>query len=175
MKKITSKIGTGAIVFLILLIGLKGYFITVYSQNELQVYQDFSRTGEINTVYIVPSNYLIFKKQYDDQTEYGIFYIKASNATHYVGPFYSTGNSLLGLRIYSGAKAVWKAEMELIAKSGNLQESTFEYIGDTFHQLIIFRENSIELGSKEYQRIKLTDRDEKFANSVIEPLKRKTK
>lgn len=175
MKKITSKIGTGVIVFLFLFIGLKGFFLTVYSQDELQVYQDFSRTGEINTVYIVPSNYLIFKKQYNDQYEYGIFYIKASNATHYFGPLYSTGSSLLGLKIYSGANSVWKAEMELIGKSGNLEESTFENINEKFDQLIIFRDNSIELGSNEYQRIKLTDRDKNFATSIIEPLKKKTK
>lgn len=149
--------------------------MTVYSQVELQKYQVKKDAGEFNTVYVVPSNYLIFKKQYDEIYEYGVFYIKGSNATHYVGPIYSTGKSLFGLKIYPGANKVWKAEMELIEKSGNLQETTFEDIGEKFNQLIIFRDNSIELGDFEYERMNITNQDDIFVKSVVDKIKKLAK
>ena len=171
MKSVLSKIGSGAFIFLILFIGLKGCFVTVYCQDELLVFQDLSETGELNTVYVAPSNYLIFKKQYDEQYEYGVFKVRATNATHYFGPIYSTGQSILGLRIYSGANKVWKAEMELVDKQGNLNESTFEDFGEKFSQLIIFRDSSVELGNFEYQQLDPTSEDVDFANSVVNKLR----
>ena len=42
MKSILSKIGTGIFIFLFLFIGLKGCFVSVYSQDELSIYQDVS-------------------------------------------------------------------------------------------------------------------------------------
>jgi hypothetical protein len=175
MNSKISKIGIAIIISIFLFIGLKGFFVSVYNQEKLQIYQNKTETGEINTIYVVPNNYLIVKKQYEEQYEYGIFYIRGSNATHYIGPIYSTGKSLLGLRIYPSSNEVWKAEMELIGKSGNLQVSTFEDIGEKFNQLMIFRDNSIELGNLEYESIDITSLDEIFAKSIIDPLRRKVK
>ena len=114
---------------------------------------------------------MIFKKQYKEQFEYGVFKIRATNATHYVGPIYSTGQSILGLRIYSGANEVWKAKMELIDKQGNLKESTFEEVGEKFSQLMVFRDASVELGDFEYDQRAPTSQDENFVNSVLNELR----
>ena len=175
MNSLISKIVIAIIISIFLFIGLKGFFFSVYNQEKLQIYQYKSEIGELNTIYIVPTNYMIVKKQFEEQYEYGIFYIRGSNATHYIGPIYSTGKSLLGLRIYPGSNEVWKAEMELIEKSGNLQVSTFEDIGEKFNQLMIFRDNSIELGNIEYKSINVTSIDEIFAKSIIDPLRKKKK
>lgn len=171
MKSIGSKIGTVLVIGIFLFFGLKGCIKTSYGVGELKVYQQVSETGESNTAYFAPSNYLIFKKQYSDQYEYAVFLVRGENATHYFGPVYNSGESLLGLRIYSDATDVWKVEMELVDKDGNLTESTFNDIGESFRDIIIFRDNSVELGDYIYERIETTQADKDFVVSVTKYLK----
>ena len=120
---------------------------------------------------MAPSNHLIFKKQYAGQYEYAIFFVRGEDATHYFGPLYNSGDNLLGLRIYSDATDVWKIEMELVAKDGNLSESTFDEIGESFRDIIIFRDNSIELGDYVYDQIEVIQADKDFVDSITKDLK----
>jgi hypothetical protein len=94
-----------------------------------------------------------------------------TNASHYFGPFYSVGTSLFGLRVYSGATEVWKAKMELVEKTGNLPESTFDQIGERFDQIIIIKKHTIELGGIEYQLIDTTQENQSFVKSVVSSLR----
>jgi hypothetical protein len=163
MKRIISRIGTGLVFALfIFFFGLKGCIKRVVHFDQTAVYQQIYSTGESNTVYVVPGNTLIVKKQFQDQFEYGVFKVRGDNATHYFGSLYNRGETLLGIRMYSGATDVWKVEMELVEKKSNLDESTFEDIGKKFRNLIVFRDNSVQIGEDIYEKINTTPTDEDF-------------
>lgn len=100
--------------------------------------------------------------------------VRGENATHYFGPVYNSGESPFGLRIYSDAIDVWKVEMKLLDKDGNLAESTFNEIGESFRDTMIFRDNSIELGDYTHDRIETTQADKDLAGNRHLPIYRLT-
>jgi len=171
MKLTFKKIGIGLIIALGLFLALKGTIITVIHFDNKVVCQQINPNGESNTIYIVPPNTVILKKQFNDQYEYGVFKARGVNATHYFGPIYSKGESFLGWRIYSGATDVWKVEMELADKKGNLAESTFGEIGETFRDMIIFRDKSVEIGKYTYDQINLSKEDEDLIEKATKGIK----
>ncbi|NKI28493.1 hypothetical protein HCG49_18240 [Arenibacter sp. 6A1] len=166
MKSILNKIGTGIIIAFWLFIGLKGCVQTVYSSKDIAVYENIIENGESTKVYIVPKNQMVIKKQYQNQYEYAVFYVRGSDATHYFGPFYNKGENLLHIRAYTDANKVWKLEMEITDKKGNLSQSTFDDIGVTFRNTLIMRENSIEFGDYEYNKLEPTEEDIVFIKQI---------
>ena len=166
MKSFFSKLGTGIFIAFWLFLGLKGCAHTVYSPKNIEVYQDLSETGELTKVYIIPGNKMIVKKQFLEDYEYAVFKVRGSDATHYFGPFYNKGENLLGIRTFSDANEVWKLEMEIVEKDGNLMETTFDDIGDTYRNTLVMRDNSIELGNYEYEKIIPSQEDLELVNRV---------
>ncbi len=166
MKSFLSKAGTGIFIAFWLFLGLKGCFHTVYSSKDVAVYEDVNENGESNKVYFVPKNKMIFKKQYQEQYEYAVFRVRGTDATHYFGPFYNKGENLLGIRTFSDANEVWKLEMEISDKRGNLFETTFDEIGERFRNTLVIRDNSIEVGDYEYQKIVPTEEDLELIDKV---------
>src|SRR5680860_1003277 len=152
MKSFLSKLGTGIFIAFWLFVGLKGCVHTVYSPKNIEVYKDLNDTGELTKVYIVPGNKMIVKKQFLEEYEYAVFKVRGTDATHYFGPFYNKGESLLGIRTFSNANEVWNLEMEILDKEGNLIETTFNEIGDTYRNTLVIRDNSIEFGNYEYKK-----------------------
>jgi len=167
MKAISSKIGTIIIIGIFLFIGLKSCIKTGMTLNKTEVYQQVNESGESNRVYIAPGNTIILKKQFEDQYEYGVYHVKGVNVTHYFGPLYHRGESLLGFRIYPNAKDVWDVEMELMDKGGNLTNSTFKEIGTSFRDLLIFRDNSVEIGNYTYNKTNKTSQDDQFIKLAV--------
>jgi hypothetical protein len=166
MKSLLSKIGTGIFIAFWLFLGLKGCVNTVYSSKEIAVYEDLNENGESNKVYFIPSNKIIVKKKYQEQYEYAVFYVRGTDATHYFGPFYNKGENLLGIRTFADANEVWKLEMEITDKKGNLSETTFDDIGDRHRNTLVIKDNSIEFGNYEYEKLIPTEEDLELINKV---------
>ena len=166
MKSLLSKIGTGIFIAFWLFLGLKGCVNTVYSSKDIAVYEDVNKNGESNKVYFIPSNKIIVKKQYQEQYEYAVFYVRGTDATHYFGPFYNKGENLLGIRTFPDANEVWKLEMKITDKKGNLLETNFDDIGDSYRNILVIKDNSIEFGDYEYEKLIPTEEDLEFINKV---------
>lgn len=168
MKTIFQNFWIGFVILLFAYFGIKPMFQELVHFDEVKAYQSISKTGEISKIYFIPDNTNILLKQYQDQYEYGVYVIRGSSATHYLGPLYSTGESLFSFRIYRGSTAVWKVEMELVSKQGNLAVSTFEDIGYIFQDLMIIRDGSMVIGSRSYNEISITPRDTEFIRNAME-------
>ncbi|MDL5514821.1 hypothetical protein QSE00_23630 [Arenibacter sp. M-2] len=166
MKSLLSNIGTGIFIAFWLFLGLKGCVNTVYSSKGIAVYENLDANGESNKVYFIPSNKIIVKKQYQEQYEYAVFYVRGTDATHYFGPFYNKGENLLGIRTFPDANEVWKLEMEITDKKGNLIETTFDDIGDSHRNTLVIKDNSIEFGDYEYEKLIPTEEDLELINKV---------
>tara|TARA_R110001606_G_C15361513_1_gene648594 strand:+ start:821 stop:1360 length:540 start_codon:yes stop_codon:yes gene_type:complete len=179
MKSILNKFGTVLFIVFFLFIGIKGCVHTIYSATEVAIYENIDSNKESTKIYIIPSNLMIIKKQYNSQYEYAVFNLKGTNATHYFGALYNKGENLLGVRIFTNANEVWKLEMKIKNKKGNLNESVFHEIGTTYRNTLIVRDNSIsllndystKLGGFEYKKIKLSNVDIEFLNQVKEKVK----
>ena len=171
MKSLLSKIGTGIFIGFWFFLGLKGCVNTVYNSKDIAVYEDVNENGESNKVYFVPKNKIIVKKQYQEQYEYAVFHARGTDATHYFGPFYNKGENLLGIRIFSDANEVWKLEMEIKDKKGNLLETTFDDIGDSYRNTLVIKDNSIEFGDYEYEKVEPTQEDFELINQIKADLK----
>jgi hypothetical protein len=167
MASILKKISLGILIALFIYVGLQTFIKTMVHFDNSAKYELIEPSGQINTVYIVPINLMIIKKQVKEKYEYGIFKITGENAVHYFGSIYNSGETLLGLRIYSNAIDVWKSKMELINKKGNLEYTTFHEIGETYKEMIIFKDNSVEIGKYKYNKVNLSQEDEQFINEVI--------
>jgi hypothetical protein len=57
--------------------------------------------------------------------------------------------------------------MEIIATKGNFEKTTFHDIGETYKELIIFRDNSVGIRKYRNAKIKLSQEDERFINDVL--------
>lgn len=127
-------------------------------------------TGNVNTVFITTDERIILRKQLGDLFEYGVFRIRGSEPTHYFGPVYNIGESLFGVRVYSDIIAIWNVEMKLIKKEGNLPQSTFDPVGETYYtsynKLILIRENEIEIGDDKYMKMDLSEDDQIFLKAI---------
>ncbi|MCM4171604.1 hypothetical protein DHD32_08940 [Arenibacter sp. TNZ] len=166
MKQLFSKIGTGIFIVFWLFLGLKGCVNKVYSLKDIAVYEDVNENGESNKVYFIPSNKIIVKKQYQEQFEYAVFQVRGTDATHYFGPFYNKGENLLGIRTFFDANEVWKLEMEITDKKGNLLETTFDDIGDSHRNTLVIKDNSIEFGDYEYKKLWPSEEDLELITKV---------
>jgi hypothetical protein len=171
LKAILNKIGTGIIIAIFLFIIIKECILTLVHFNEISIYEQIDSKGQSSKVYVVPRDKIILKKQYGDLYEYGVFKVSGEAAIHYFGSLYNSGVSPFGVRIYSNATEVWKVKMELLAKNGNLDKSSFDEIGNSYKDLIIFRDNSVKIGELDFDKTNKTIEDEVFIKSVIKTLK----
>lgn len=117
------------------------------------VYERTDQNGQIDRVFLVPSSKVIYAKYYDGKYDIAGYLTKSTNARHYIGPIYNTGESLLSLNWLSGAKAVWKVQFTLQDQKGTVENSTFDEIGSGFNCILIEYENSIELCGIKYPKI----------------------
>ena len=72
----------------------------------------------------------------------------------------------MGIRTFPDANEVWKLEMEITDKKGNLLETTFDDIGDSYRNTLVIKDNSIEFGDYEYEELIPTEEDLEFINKV---------
>ncbi|MEE4001832.1 hypothetical protein V1T75_15935 [Tenacibaculum sp. FZY0031] len=121
------------------------------------VYEMTDQNGQVDRVFLIPSSKVIFSKNYKGKYDIGAFTTKSTNAHHYLGPIYNTGNSLFSLKWLSGAKDLWKVDFKLMDKISSLDNSTFDEIGSSFSCNLIEYENSIELCGQEYLKIDISD------------------
>jgi hypothetical protein len=143
----------------VILIVLKGCYGKVMKFEKPSVYEVTGQNGQIDRVFLVPSSKVIFSKNYQGKYDLAGFTTKSTNARHYIGPIYRTGNSLFSLNWLSGAKEVWKVEFKLKDKISLLENSTFDEIGSGFTCNLIEYEKSIELCGQGYQKIDMSDTD----------------
>jgi len=153
LKRVATYIFFGFVLFIV----LKGCYGKVMTFEKASVYEMTDQNGQIDRVFLVPSNKVIFSKNYQGKYDIAGFTTKSANARHYIGPIYNTGNSLFSLNWLNGAKEVWKVEFKLKDKISTVNNSTFDEIGSGFSCNLIEYENSIELCGQEYLKIDMSD------------------
>ena len=120
------------------------------------VYEMTDKNGETNKVFLIPSSKIIYSKNYKGRYDVAGYTTKSTNARHYIGPIYNTGESLFNLKWLSDAKEVWKVEFTLIDKIATVDNSTFDEINSSFSCTLIEYDNSIELCGMVYQKINMS-------------------
>lgn len=153
MKDKISKIGYIVLGFIIIFVGFKGCLKTVMSFDTYTVYENRDSNNQINRVFIIPTNEIIFSKNLEGNFELALFHARGENITHYFGSIYNIGTFPFGIRSYPDAKEAWDVELELKDKYGNVTESTFDEIGEDFRVNLIFFPSSITIDNDNYTKI----------------------
>lgn len=140
------------VIALLLFFNLKGCVVTPVNIDDYQAYESIDRRGQISRVYLLPNNNeIISTKEFDGRYELALFKMRGSHAIKYFGSLYNIGTFPFGLRIYSDAIKVWKVNMRLINKIGNISTSTYNEIGETHEVRFVFYENELEAGGHRFQ------------------------
>jgi hypothetical protein len=170
IKKHWRKIIIGFIVLAIFLFaGLKGFVKSTIHFDSYEAYQYIDNRGQVNRAFVLPEKTeLVFSKNTHGTLELALFKIRGENATHYFGPLYNTGTFPFGLRTYSDAMGVWKAEMELIDRIGNVSQTTFDDVGKKYEVNIIFYRDHIEIGDESFQKIDFDPNNIKIVRQEFE-------
>ena len=140
----------------IIFIFLKGCYGKTMTFDDPKVYEMTDQNGQKDRVFLVPSSKVIFSKNYQGKYDIAGFTTKSTNARHYIGPIYNTGNSLFSLEWLSGAKEVWNVEFKLKDKISSVDNSTFDEIGSRFSCKLIEYDDVIELCGQEYRKIDMS-------------------
>jgi len=165
MKKTFKNIGLGIAFLLIGLFSIKSCVFTVLNFDNNGVYEKINASGQIDRIFIISSNDVVFSKNLEDTFELAHFHIRGEEATNYFGPIYNIGTLPFGLRIIEDAKNVFIAELELIDKMGNVSKTTFDDIGTKYESIIILNKESLKINDEFYKQIEFQkDELEKFKN-----------
>ena len=153
MKELLKKIGLVAFILIVGVISLKSCIVTVLKLDDNKVYEKVNSTGQIDRVFIISSNDIVFSKNLDGTFELAYFRLRGEEATHYFGPIYNVGTFPFGLRVFQSANNVFMAELELLDKMGSVSETTFDEIGEKYKSTIVIYEDSIQLNDAIYTKI----------------------
>lgn len=170
MKSIFNKILTVLIIVIILFFGLKGCSGTIYRTSEIKVFQNTTKEGEVREIYLLPKNRLIISRKFKEFFDIGLFEIKGSNMTHYVGSLYNTGESLFSLKIYPDVLEAYKIEARFINSIDNVSESS-AYNEKSIHYLLL-RDKSIEFDEEYFEQSKIDKSRYDYINSLLTKLEK---
>ncbi|MBL1213718.1 MAG: hypothetical protein HND52_10215 [Ignavibacteriae bacterium] len=171
MQKTLRKIGVVLLFIFIGFFGFKSCISTVLSFDEKNVYEKINTTGQIDRIFIVSTNDIIFSKNLEGTYELAHFHIRGEYATNYFGQLYNVGTFPFGLRIYPNAKDVYLSEMELTNKYGNVTQSTFDEIETKYNSVIIIYNDAIKINDELYNQIEFSEEDINRMLDLFEILK----
>jgi len=152
-------------------LGLKHFILRSLDLGPVAVYKKLTDLGGVDCIYVVSRDILIFSKTLNDRYEYAAFKVNGQAATHYFGPFYNSGESLLNIQKYNDAINVWAVNMELRLKNGNVDKSTFGDVGRKFKSILVSRANSISIGEDAYTLGNLSSEEREFIVQVYKNIK----
>lgn len=165
MKSVFSRVFSVFWILIILFFGLKGCVGTVYRVNKIQVFQNITKHGETRKIYLTPKNKLIISREYRDSFDDALFEIKGVSITHYFGSLYNSGESIFSLKVYKNIIEAYKIELTLLKNIGNIEESSFEEVGNRSIHYLLFRDKSIEFDGQHFNKIELDNSDSDFIDS----------
>jgi len=167
MKDTLIKIGYIFLGCIIVFIGFKGCLKTVMRFDTYAVYENRDSNNQINRVFIIPTNEIVFSKNFEGNFELVLFHARGENITHYFGSFYNVGTFPFGIRSYPDAKEAWDVELELKDKFGNVSESTFDEIGEDYRVKLILFPNSITIDNDNYNKIDFSTEEVKKLRKIF--------
>lgn len=161
-KRILTYLFFGFIIFIF----LKGCHGKVMKFETPSVYEKTDKHGQIDRIYLIQSR-VIYSKNYNGKIDIAGYTTKSTNAKHYFGSIYNTGESLFSLKWISDAKEVWKVSFKLKDKLGTVDKSTFGEINSSFRCNLIEYENSIKLCGEVFNKINMSkEKIEKLSNKI---------
>lgn len=136
--------------------------ITTFKIDDPIKFNKIAPDGEIQSVYFVPDNYLVIKKEYKDVTDHAIFELNSIKAPkNILFPIYKTGQWPFGRSVFWGAESVWLTTMVVMDTFNNSGESTFGKKGQKYNVVIVFEENAVKIGDDVFMSEKNFDEQQK--------------
>jgi len=162
--KILSKIPTiiivGIIAYIVIGSFLSSLLVNPYKPEKFEVYEQVI-DKQINRIFLSPKGHLIYSKnlpQFENCFDIALFRIKGEKCTNLIGGLWNVDKdgSPLGLRYDSKAASVWNLRLELTNKIyNNMDESSFDAIGEKFEDRLYVYENQIEIGAGKFKKIEM--------------------
>jgi hypothetical protein len=167
MKLFLRKFLSSVLILFFLFFGLKGCVKSVYRNNEIRVFQNTTKNGEIREIYLLPKNRLIISREYRYVFDVSLFEIKGANMTHYFGSLYNSGENLFSLKIYPDVLEAFKVEIKRIDNINNIEETGFikNDIDDVYY--LLFKETSIEFSGENFNEIRIDKERYDLINTLL--------